>query len=516
MKRNLFVLLMLIAPFLSFSQGVKANTYDKFLKKQRVEMEPVWMTGLGAKSKLSFTYTAIGTGLFLDMSGTGWGTTTIDKGDEFILLFSNDSTITLRSGSLQSFEPGLTQNTYKHQYQLGIKDLETISKFDLSSVRKYSFKTFADLQIPKDNAARIKKQASLFLSELKKSNVLTSLRKINMRDIRNYIGDSVEFCSKVYKTRYYEGSDDGPTLLDVQADFSDPFVNVVILGKDRKKFSDAPERIYLNKDVCINGVVTLRNGIPYVAIHNREQIKVRGQVSLAEIDLFEGDSITVSGKIFTARYLDDSKTKPTLLNMGAPYPDQPLTLVIESAVRNNFNMPEEAYLNKTLRIKGKVVSYKGKPQIALYNTTQVEIIPDETPAASFTAMQGGTMRQTAQNAAKGVPNVNGEEVLPATTLAQFPGGENGFMLFLRDNLHCPPALKTNELQKVVASFQIDERGKCSDIKIEASGGYEYDNEVKRVLTLMPRWKPAAKAGKLVKSRITQPITFKGIERDLQQ
>jgi TonB family protein len=506
MKKHAVLLLFYFIPFLSFSQGVKANQFDKFLKKHRVELEPVTLSGLPPKNKLDIAYAAVGTTMYMNMSGYGWGTKTVDNGDELMFLLGNDSTITLKATSLQSFEPGLSQNTYKHQFYISTKDLNALSEQPVKSIRKYSFESYSDLKIPAENTEKLKRQATLFMAELKKANVFKSIQKIDVKDIRQHIGDSVSFCSKVYKTRFYEASANGPTLLDVQADFTDPFINVVILKKDRWKFGNAPEKRYINKDVCISGVVTLLNDIPYIQIQEREQIKMLSPVSLAEVDLFEGDSISILGKVFTARYLEDSKTKPTLLNVGAPFPDQPLTLVIENEDRKNFDRPEEVYLNKVLRVSGKVASFKGKPQIVLHSMDQVEILPDDTPVPSFvSAVQTTTVKPVAKE--------NTTQSKAVNSAALFPGGDAAFYQFLREQLVNPDQLQPNEQRRVVASFSIDASGSCSDIVIVESAGYVFDEEVKRVLLKMPKWKPAVKDGNAVSSRMTQPISFTNAQQN---
>ena len=79
-----------------------------------------------------------------------------------------------------------------------------------------------------------------------------------------------------------------------------------------------------------------------------------------------GDSVTVCGKIYGGKYFDKSDNKITLLNMGAAYPQSPLTIVIEEAGRKNFTTkPEEFYADKEVCIYGVVKEFKGKPQIII-------------------------------------------------------------------------------------------------------------------------------------------------------
>jgi hypothetical protein len=92
-----------------------------------------------------------------------------------------------------------------------------------------------------------------------------------------------------------------------------------------------------------------------------------------------GDTITVCGKIFTARYLENVDSKPTLLNMGAAYPNQLLTLVIYEADRKIFaDTPESFYRGKEVCVTGKIELYQNKPQIVLRAKEQL-IVKDLIP-----------------------------------------------------------------------------------------------------------------------------------------
>lgn len=87
-----------------------------------------------------------------------------------------------------------------------------------------------------------------------------------------------------------------------------------------------------------------------------------------------GDSVIVCGKIFGGRYFDKSDNKITLLNMGAPYPQSPLTIVIEEADRKNFTLkPEEFYTDKDVCISGMLKEFKGKPQIIVTKEANIVI-----------------------------------------------------------------------------------------------------------------------------------------------
>ena len=497
----------MLFPVLCFGQGVKVSLYDNFIKKHRIELEPVLLHS-ATNGKLSVTFSSAASDLFLQVSGTEWGAATINDGDAMIFLFTNDSTVTVKSTGLQSFESGLNKNTYKHQYALSIDHLKAFSEFELAAVRKYSFTDFFDLQIQKSFRSKLQKSCELFLEELKKAKVVKTLKTVDVKDLASHVGDSVSFCSKVYHSRFFESSENKPTVLNLQSNFDDPLVNVVIMDEHRKNFPEALEKIYLNKDVCVSGVVTLRNNIPYVHVRSRDQIKVRGKATLEDIALFVGDSVTVSGTIFSAKYFAESATSPTLLNMGAPFPDQPLTVVIEKADRSFFESnPEVFYLNKEVSVSGKVVLYKNKPQIVVREREQLTVLNDNAILRANSVMRyssSGPAPVPASNSARQPIASDGE----VETQPEFPGGLNAFIGFLQKNLQVPTLLEGGANKTVLAGFDVSQEGQVRNITILTSAGDEYDKEVLRVLNLMPRWKPKQRGRLLMDGYVKQPITFR--------
>lgn len=101
-------------------------------------------------------------------------------------------------------------------------------------------------------------------------------------------------------------------------------------------------------------------------------LKAQEKISLDQVKDHIGDSVTVCGKVSGGRFLPAAKGSPTFLNLGAPYPDQLLTVVIWQDVRNQFsNKPDEFYLMKEICVTGKIELFKNKPQITLYNYKQL-------------------------------------------------------------------------------------------------------------------------------------------------
>lgn len=79
----------------------------------------------------------------------------------------------------------------------------------------------------------------------------------------------------------------------------------------------------------------------------------------------------VEGKIADAYR---SKTNTIFLNFEKPYPNSCFTAVIFSSSLYKFpENPEDYYNGKTVRIKGKIKEYEGKPEVILENVSQIEV-----------------------------------------------------------------------------------------------------------------------------------------------
>lgn len=58
---------------------------------------------------------------------------------------------------------------------------------------------------------------------------------------------------------------------------------------------------------------------------------------------------------------------------------------------------------------------------------------------------------------------------------------------------------------IYASFIVNVDGSCSDFKIRRGISEQLDQEVLRVLKLMPKWNPALECDKPVRCRVTVPV-----------
>ena len=494
------LLLALLIPSAIFAQKIKVSEYDKFIRQTRIEAEPVTLLST-EKSNVAFTLSSTGNNLYVVLSGYGWGASAVDADQQAIFLFSNDSTVSLRSVGLQSYELGPVRNTYTHKYVLPMSAVEALGQYELVGIRKYNMNDFSDMKVAHETAARIRKSSALFMDELKKFKVIHTLKSIDLRDVGKYVGDSVMFTCKVYGTRYFDAMDDAPTLLDVNDSYAARPVNIVIWKRDLNHFNNDPALMYRNKEVCVRGVVQMINSIPQIVIHDRRQVSVKSPIALSEVPLYVGDTVTVQGLVMDGRYLTDTRSQPTLLNLGATYPDQLLTVVIGSEDRSVFRgQPEKDYVGKEIKVSGVISMYKDKPQILLRDPARLEVV--RNARQGFYADSDKGVMNTALRTTTPLKKVEGTAV--------FPGGADALSTYFKTNLKCPQILNAGDLKLVKAAFSIAPDGTVTRIRILQSPGKTFNQEVIRVLKAMPRWQPAMRNGVAVASDITHDVVFRGV------
>jgi TonB family protein len=93
--------------------------------------------------------------------------------------------------------------------------------------------------------------------------------------------------------------------------------------------------------------------------------------------------------------------------------------------------------------------------------------------------------------------------------AEFPGGQDGLVDFLAKNIKYPIECSSAGIQgKVYIEFIIEKNGKVTNVKIKREIHPLLDKEATRVVTLMPKWKPARKRSQKARSKYILPINYK--------
>jgi protein TonB len=90
----------------------------------------------------------------------------------------------------------------------------------------------------------------------------------------------------------------------------------------------------------------------------------------------------------------------------------------------------------------------------------------------------------------------------------FPGGDTELMKFINSNIVYPEIAKENNIQgRVILRFCVTYKGAVDQISVIKSVDPALDNEAKRVIAMLPGWKPGKQGGKAVNVWYSVPVTF---------
>ena len=105
-------------------------------------------------------------------------------------------------------------------------------------------------------------------------------------------------------------------------------------------------------------------------------------------------------------------------------------------------------------------------------------------------------------------NDNDEVLEVVEYMPEYPGGNEGLMKFLAQNIQYPEvAKKKGDHGHVVLQFIVEKDGSISNVKIVRSIFPSLDAEAERIITAMPKWIPGMQNGENVRVKYTIPISF---------
>lgn len=97
---------------------------------------------------------------------------------------------------------------------------------------------------------------------------------ITASDAVNCIGETKMVCGEVVRAVYYWWFRGQPTYIKLDKSHPKQILTVVIWGTDRQKFGIPPENRFINKTICVTGLIEEEDGIPQVIVSSPLQIKI--------------------------------------------------------------------------------------------------------------------------------------------------------------------------------------------------------------------------------------------------
>ncbi|MGE5400631.1 MAG: energy transducer TonB [Ignavibacteriales bacterium] len=94
-------------------------------------------------------------------------------------------------------------------------------------------------------------------------------------------------------------------------------------------------------------------------------------------------------------------------------------------------------------------------------------------------------------------------------MPSYPEGEEGLLMFIRENVVYPEIAKRAQVEgKVMVEFVVEKDGNISNVRVVKGIGAGCDEEAVRVCKLLGRFRPGKQNGKPVRVRMTIPFQFK--------
>ena len=140
--------------------------------------------------------------------------------------------------------------------------------------------------------------------------------------------------------------------------------------------------------------------------------------------------------------------------------------------------------------------------------------PDETPDAkprdASKVQYVGSLEITDNEKDEGTADAKDDRIYDVVEEnAQFPGGDTECYKWLSQNIKYPADCMENGIQgRVIVSFVVNKDGSIVDVKVVRSPDPSLSKEAIRVVSSMPKWKPARQGNKVVRSRFTLPLMFR--------
>ena len=100
-------------------------------------------------------------------------------------------------------------------------------------------------------------------------------KEIKVEESKDYIGDTVKICTKIFDASYEEAAKGSPTYLYTTSHNPGATLTFVIWGERRRFFDYKPEKDLKEREVCVTGKLELMKDKPVIVIDRQSQIDIK-------------------------------------------------------------------------------------------------------------------------------------------------------------------------------------------------------------------------------------------------
>ncbi len=193
-------------------------------------------------------------------------------------------------------------------------------------------------------------------------------------DAADKVGETLTVCGVVAGTHHSVKAEQTPFYVNLDLAWPESPFLLVTGGQDLSRLPI--DKLQAGQPVCANGLISTspRSGKPFILVMESEQLKL-ADTRVAAVDAvnYAGQFVTVYGKVASAQFNKDTEGRQTYLNLDAPYPLDPVLIVINHENRHYFGEPEKTLLGKMISVTGIVQkSPKGRAVIRLIWPSQLK------------------------------------------------------------------------------------------------------------------------------------------------
>ena len=200
--------------------------------------------------------------------------------------------------------------------------------------------------------------------------------------------------------------------------------------------------------------------------------------------------------------------------MTAAWTSSSAATVMETATLRTENITEN-----TVKVKGVVLDYETKQPIhraALLIKGQDGQIQTNNQGEFQLEVPSGTTVKVAFNQQYTTEDItltadaeNLTVELKKIVMPEFPGGMAAIFKYLAQNIRYPKEDAKNGTQgRVILQFYVETDGSISDVKVVKGVSWGLNDEAKRVIKKMPKWKPGTIGGEPARIQFTLPVVFR--------
>jgi hypothetical protein len=101
-------------------------------------------------------------------------------------------------------------------------------------------------------------------------------------------------------------------------------------------------------------------------------VRAEERIGPHEAAKYAGKKATVCGQVTSTNYAEESKGRPTYLNLDRAYPDQKFDAMIPGESRGKFSKPPEIdYAGKKICVTGTISVSRGRAEIVVRDPSQI-------------------------------------------------------------------------------------------------------------------------------------------------